>query len=139
MSYSPPVARASSWASTSSSGPEVASRIPLLFGLLACLLSLVLAIWTATTATVEPIVASFSFPLAAEATWALSVAGYILTPFGTIAALAWDQLSQRHGLRNRNFVLKPRYSTALRGIAIVGFLLGIWHILNIAHMVAGVA
>lgn len=137
MTYNLPAAHSRVWADRSSEQREVASRIPLLFGTFAAALSMMLALVTATTVRSSPFIGDVHFLFADVATLPLSVAGYFLTPFGTIAALAWDQWSQRRGLRNRNFALKPRYATALRGVAVVGFLLGIWHILNIANAISG--
>jgi hypothetical protein len=104
---------------------------------LALTLSVVLGIWTLTTANVAPIVGGLQLPLASTSTVALSVGGYVLTPLGTIAAYAWDQTAQRRGLRNRNFGLMPQYTRILRYVAGVGFIVAAWHILNIANAIAG--
>jgi hypothetical protein len=116
---------------------DLASRKPLVMGVMALCLSVVLAIWTATTAEAQPILGGLELPLAETSTWVLSVGGYFLTPVATIAAVIWDQIAQRRGLRNRNFGLRPIYSTALRHIAIAGFGIAIWHVLNIANALAG--
>jgi len=116
---------------------DVASRLPLILGSMSLLLSLVLAVWTLTSVSLSPLFPGVTLPLANPSTVPLSIAGYVLTPITTIAAMAWDRVGQRRGLRNRNFVLRPRYSFILRIEVWVGFALGIWHILNIANAMAG--
>ncbi|MCC6375794.1 MAG: hypothetical protein IT191_02110 [Microbacteriaceae bacterium] len=100
-------------------------------------LSVILTFLMAITVTQTPIFPGFSIPLASADTLPLAVSGYLLTPIVTIIALFWDQFAQQRGLRNRNFVLRPKYGTWLRVLVLVSVLLGMWHILNIANAVAG--
>jgi hypothetical protein len=106
-------------------------------GLMAISLSLVLAIWTATTASAQPFVGGLSFPFADISTLGLSVGGYVLTPAVVFGALVWDRLAQRLGLRDRNFGLKPQYTVTLQWLAGAGMLLAAWHVLNIAYGLSG--
>ena len=107
-------------------------------GVLSVALSLVFAIWTAATSSLAPLFLGVSLPLAATSTLALSVAGYVLTPLVTMGALAWDKITQRQGLQlDRNFALRPRYSTILRWLTAASFVIAIWHVLNIANVIAG--
>ncbi|WP_284301800.1 hypothetical protein [Homoserinibacter gongjuensis] len=100
-------------------------------------LSLVLAVWTATTASAQPFVGGLSLPFADISTLGLSVGGYVLTPVVVFGALVWDRLAQRLGLRDRNFGLKPQYTVTLQWLAGAGMLLAAWHVLNIAYGLSG--
>ena len=73
-----------------------------------------------------------------SADWLLSFSGYLLTPMLVTVALGWDRIAQRRGARDRNFILKPQFGSWLRALVIVGFVLSLWHILNLARIVAGV-
>ncbi len=120
-----------------SAAPAVASRWPVIMGATAFGLSLVLAVWTATTARMQPFVGSIDLPFADVSTLPLSVGGYLLTPIVVFSALIWDRLAQRLGLRDRNFGLKPRYTVALQWLAAGGMVVAVWHVLNIAYGLSG--
>jgi multidrug transporter EmrE-like cation transporter len=113
-----------------------ASVIPLSLGLLSIVVSVALAIWTATTAASIPVFGELRLPAASPATWPLSLGGYVLTPITVIVALGWDRAAQRAGLRDRNFILKPQYSRALRWMTGLAFVISLWHILNLAVAIA---
>ena len=115
----------------------VASIWPLVMGLIALGAGLALAVWTASTATPQPFVGDATLPFAAVSTLPLSVGGYVLTPLVVFAALIWDRLAQRLGLRDRNFALKPKYTRLLQVAAVVAMVPGIWHVLNIAYGLSG--
>jgi hypothetical protein len=76
-------------------------------------------------------------PLAQSSVWWLSLIGYILTPIVVILARGWDAVSQRRGLQNRNFELKPLYSSTLQVLVVVGFIVALWQLLNLSLPVAG--
>ena len=113
-----------------------ASFVPLALGILSIAASVGLAIWTATTASVIPVLGELRLPAAQPSTWPLSLGGYVLTPITVIIALGWDRASQRRGLRDRNFVLKPQYSDGLRWLTVAAFVISLWHILNLAVALA---
>ena len=113
-----------------------ASLIPLALGILSIVVSVGLAVWTATTASVIPVLGEVKFPAASPSTWPLSLGGYVLTPITVIIALGWDRAAQRGGLRDRNFILKPTYSDTLRWLTGAAFLISLWHILNLAVALA---
>ncbi|MCS0499188.1 hypothetical protein [Protaetiibacter mangrovi] len=96
-----------------------------------------LALWTALTAEVQPFLGNSTFPFAAVSALPLSIGGYVLTPLVVFAALLWDRLAQRLGLRDRNFALRPAYSRALQWLSAGAMLVGIWHVLNIAYAASG--
>lgn len=120
-----------------SAAPAVASKWPLAMGSTAFGLSLILAVWTATTASPQPFVGDVELAFADVATLPLSIGGYLLAPLVVFGALIWDRLSQRLGLRDRNFGLKPKYTTALQWLAAAGMLVAVWHVLNIAYGLSG--
>lgn len=90
---------------------------------------------TASTSQLVPFWGGLRLPFADTATLALSVGGYVLTPAFIFAALLWDRISQRLGLRDRNFGLKPRYAQILQVLAALGLGLALWHVANIAYAV----
>ncbi len=113
-----------------------ASPAPLVMGALSVLLSAVLAVVVVVEG--EPAdVLGLSLRVVPVGEWMLSFAGYLLTPMVVTLALGWDRIAQRHGLRDHNFVLKPQYGNWLRVLLIVGFVLALWHIFNLAVVVAG--
>ncbi len=113
-----------------------ASFVPLVLGILSIVASVGLGIWSATTASVIPVLGELRLPAALPSTWPLSLGGYILTPITVIIALGWDRAAQRGGLRDRNFILKPLYSDALRWLTVAAFVISLWHILNLAVALA---
>lgn len=113
----------------------VASRWPLILGIVSVAASVVLAIITAVSSQLVPFSGGIRLPFADMATLPLSVGGYVLTPAFVFAALLWDRIAQRLGLRDRNFGLKPRYGQILSVLAFVGLALAVWHVSNIAYAV----
>ena len=49
-----------------------------------------------------------------------------------IVLMGLDRKLQRDGLVNRNFVLRPGYTTVLWWLVIGGFALGLWHLANVS-------
>ena len=107
-------------------------------GAAAVALSLILAIIGLLNSTQTVLIAQprFSLPLDTTNLWWASLGGYLLTPIVVIGARGWDTVSQRRGLQNRNFVLKPGYSKVLQALLIIGCLLAIWQLLNVSLAVA---
>lgn len=56
------------------------------------------------------------------------VAGYLLTPIGVTATMAWDLLAQRKGQVNPNFDVRPLYSALIKWLVVAGFVIGAFHI-----------
>jgi hypothetical protein len=115
----------------------VASVWPLVMGTVAFVLGSALAVWTALSAAPQTFVGDVQLPFANVSTFALSLGGYLLTPFVVFVAFIWDRVGQRQGLQDRNFGLKPQYSRALQIMAAVAMVLAVWHVLNIAYAWAG--
>jgi hypothetical protein len=57
--------------------------------------------------------------------------GYALTPVLSALALGWDSFAQRQGRRDPWFEPKPTYSRIIRIIVALGFVVAIFHILEI--------
>jgi len=117
------------------SGPvtrATASPLPVIVGASAMLVSVLLAVVVALTAS-APIVFLVPLPLVrAEAFW-MSLLGYLLTPIVVIACYGWDALSQRNGLRaNRNFDIRPQWTRLLLWLCGFSIIVGAWHILNLS-------
>lgn len=110
----------------------------MIVGAAAVVLSLILAIMGLANSTPTVLIAQprLSLPLDATSVWWVSLVGYLLTPIVVIGARGWDTVSQRRGLQNRNFVLKPGYSMVLQALLIAGCVLAIWQLLNLSLAVA---
>jgi len=104
-------------------------------GALSLALSAVLVVVAVAVGTTASVL-GLSLPMVPDTKWLLSFAGYLLTPTLVTVALGWDRIAQRRGVRDRNFVLKPQYGTWLRILVVAGFVLSLWHILNLAYIVA---
>ena len=119
-------------------GRAEASRVPLLVGAGAVLLSIVLAaLVLALLSAPAQLFAGLSLPLVSSGGWALSLLGYLLTPLVVILAYGWDVAWQRQARAgNRNVVLRPGYTRAFKWLMIAGLVLGAWHVLNLAVPVA---
>lgn len=115
-------------------GRAEASRLPLLVGGGAVLLSVVLAILVlAVFSAPARLFGDFSLPLVSSGSWALSLLGYLLTPLVVILAYGWDVAWQRQArAHNRNVVLHAGYTRTLKWLMIAGIVLGAWHVLNLA-------
>lgn len=117
---------------------DAASPVPLVVGAGAVAVSLVLAIIGLANSVPTVLIPQprIALPLDDTNLWWVSVIGYILTPIVVILARGWDTVSQRHGLQNRNFVLKPQYSKLLGILLVVGCVLAVWQLLNVSLAVA---
>jgi len=95
--------------------------------------SIAIALLVATGFSAPIALMGMTLPLVrSEYAW-LSILGWVLTPVVVIAAYGWDVISQRNGLRrNRNIVLRRRWTLALLFLCGAGILIGAWHILNIS-------
>jgi hypothetical protein len=112
-----------------------ASPAPLITGALSVVLSAALVVVSIAAGTPANVL-GLSLPMVPSASWSLSFAGYVLTPMLVTIALGWDRIAQRRGVRDRNFVLRPQYGTWLRILLVAGFAVSLWHILNLAYIVA---
>jgi hypothetical protein len=110
----------------------------MIVGAAAVALSLVLAVVGLVSSTPTVLIAQprFSLPLDTTSLWWASLLGYLLTPIVVIGARGWDTVSQRRGLQNRNFALKPGYSRVLQVLLVVGCVLALWQLLNLSLAVA---
>ncbi|HOA86865.1 MAG: hypothetical protein GX871_07500 [Microbacteriaceae bacterium] len=115
-------------------GRAEASRVPLLVGAGAVLLSVVLAVLVLVLLSAPAqLFSGVSLPLVSSDSWALSLLGYLLTPLVVILAYGWDVAWQRQARAdNRNVVLHPGYTRVLKWLMIAGIVLGAWHVLNLA-------
>ncbi|MCU1482520.1 MAG: hypothetical protein JWQ19_3306 [Subtercola sp.] len=116
-------------------GRDVASPVPLLIGMLAVALSIVIVIVTAVNGRASS-VWFLTLPIIEPGLWWLSLIGYVLTPLVVIVAFGLNRIWQRDGLRDRSFTPKPGYSLALKWMVGAGFLLALWHIVNLATVVS---
>ncbi|MGI9823363.1 hypothetical protein [Agromyces sp. Marseille-Q5079] len=66
----------------------------------------------------------------------LSFVGYLFAPMLVIVAFGRDRILQRRAAVHPNFAPRRDYSRTLRILAIVSWLLGIWHVVNIAYAIA---
>ena len=57
--------------------------------------------------------------------------GYLLTPILSALVLGWDAVLQRKGRKDPWFEPKPVYSKAIRFILAAGFVIAIFHILEV--------
>jgi len=60
--------------------------------------------------------------------------GYLLTPVGVTATVAWDLKAQRKGQVNPNFDVRPQYTKILRVLAVLGYVVGIFHIIELGTL-----
>lgn len=75
----------------------------------------------------------FRFQLANEIVYYV---GYLLTPVGMIAAMGWDFRAQRVGQqKNSSFDIRPRYTKIIRILAVLGFVVGAFHMLEIGKQI----
>ncbi len=118
-----------------SGGRDVASPLPLLVGVAAVVLSAAIAVVTEVNGRASS-VWFLTLPIIEPGQWWLSLAGYVLTPLVVIFAFGLNRIWQRDGLRDRAFSPRPGYSRALKWMIGVGFLLALWHIVNLATVVS---
>lgn len=102
--------------SSTSGAPRSASVLPVVVAVIATVLSLALA-------------ALANGPVQ-------SLTGYLLTPIVVAGCLAWDNLSQRHGMQDVWFSPKPRYALILRVLIAGSFLLAYPHIHELSSLIA---
>lgn len=75
----------------------------------------------------------FRFQLANEA---IFYVGYLLTPVGVIAAMGWDFRAQRVGQQKyTSFDIRPSYAKIIRILAVAGFVVGAFHMLEIGRQI----
>ena len=116
-----------------SSEPSIASPVPVVAGAVATVASLALAFIALGLSTPTIVVPGLpALPLVGESWWGLSLLGYALTPTIVILALGLDRTRQRRGLADPNFAPVPRYGHILKILMIAGFVIGIWHLINIS-------
>ncbi len=70
--------------------------------------------------------------------WQLYVLGWVATPVATLLCVGWDAIGQRAGLADPWFDARPQYSAVLRLVAVLGLILGGFHIVRIG-IAAGTA
>ena len=116
-------------------GRDVASPVPLLIGVVALALSIVIALVTASSGRAST-VWFMTLPIIEPGQWWLSLIGYVLTPLVVIVAFGLNRIWQRDGLRDRAFTPKPGYGLALKWMVGASFLLALWHIVNLATVVS---
>ncbi|MFT4220172.1 MAG: hypothetical protein QM611_06610, partial [Microbacterium sp.] len=111
-----------------------ASPWPLIVAAAAFGLSVLLAVVLAATPASDPVrFLGAPLPLVVGGFWWVSLAGYLLTPAVVLACYGWNAVAQRKGLgANRNFVLRPGWSRALRWLAGLSIVVGAWHVLNLS-------
>jgi len=102
--------------------PRKASVLPLLFGFLFLVASVV--IWVLDWQAVSPFTYDY-----------FNLVGYVLTPFLVFMCVAWDAAAQRSGRRSPWFDIRPGYSKTLRALAIVALAIAVLHIVEIGHTV----
>lgn len=61
--------------------------------------------------------------------------GYVLTPLLVTMCLGWDLLAQRTGRKNPWYEAKPNYTKLLRYVAIAGFVVAAFHIVQIGILI----
>jgi hypothetical protein len=61
----------------------------------------------------------------------IHIAGYLLTPILCALVLGWDAVAQRNGRKDPWFEPKPGYSQIIRIFLAAGFLIAVFHILEI--------
>lgn len=111
-----------------------ASALPLIGGLSAAALSLVIAVLViALVSAPVKVFLDIPLPLVVAESWWLSLLGYLLTPVVVIACYGWDAIAQRSGMRRDvNFLQRTGYGTALRWTVAASIIIGVWHILNLS-------
>lgn len=114
------------------SSSTTASAVPLISGLGAVLLSAALVVLTISLGRPTTLLPNLTLPLIEPVYWLLSLTGYVLTPIVVIIASGLNRSGQKAGLRDRNFTAKPIYGQVLTWLLVVSFVLGLWHILNMA-------
>ncbi|RFA21005.1 hypothetical protein B7R23_06180 [Subtercola boreus] len=114
---------------------DVASVLPLALGGAAFVISLVLAFVEGADARASDLGIA-TLPVIEPRLWWVALLGYLLTPIVVIVASGLDRLWQRAGLRDRRFTPRPLYSTVLTWLVRVGFVLALWHIVNLAAAIS---
>lgn len=101
--------------------PEAASAAPLVFGLVALLVSIGIAAMDFLA------ISPFTYDLA-------NVVGYALTPFAVFFCLAWDAGAQRRGSHNPWFDIRPTYSSTLRIASVAALAVAVFHIVEVGRV-----
>ena len=96
-----------------------------------------------TSASKLPLVLTGLFLIASSALYLLRfqlandnffILGYLLAPVGVTATLAWDIWAQRKGQLNPNFDVRPLYTRVIKILVILGYLIGVLHVLELGRM-----
>ncbi len=105
------VAPETAWSDTGDAGR--ASRLPLIFGIIAFVVgaALLLVTWNNVV---------------------FGLIGYLLSGFTLTLLVGWDVVAQRKGMKNPNFVMAPKQSTFLRVLVFAGFVVAIIHLYSLA-------
>ncbi|MEN9752061.1 MAG: hypothetical protein RLZZ600_1108 [Actinomycetota bacterium] len=64
----------------------------------------------------------------------IGIVGYVLDGLALPLLVGWDVVSQRNGMKNRNFISSPRQSLLLRIIMGVGLVVALIHIWSLAFI-----
>lgn len=132
-SSSVPGARPRAPYSVAPRGRATASPLWLIVGLAAFVASIACAVIVALSLSTPISLLGITLPLASHTGFWLSLTGYLLSPLGVGAATIGDRIAQSRGLAaNRNFVLRPGWSTLLRWLLIPAIALGAWHAVNMS-------
>jgi hypothetical protein len=94
-----------------------------------------------TKASIIPLIVSMSFLLISLALYLLRyqlgggigwhLLGYLVAPLLASLVLGWDVVAQRQGRKDPWFEPKPSYSRLIRIIVALGFVVAIFHIIEV--------
>lgn len=110
-----------------------ASAVPVIVSALAVIVSIGLAVVGGALLSAPVTILEGAVPVVmSEFLWT-SVVGYVLTPLVVIGAFVLDRMLQWGGQqRNRDFVTRPGFSTALRWLLVGAFVVMFYHLATLS-------